>query len=157
MPDIRKLTELHPLYRRLSGQVIWLMFEEHEAPEKHIGAFLERYERLKRENLELLALALETPSEFTHLLLEPARTGHICSKCAAVSGAAVELNRIDPARRFPPFGLGCALRPKLLTMDEFERMDLAATNPAETDFPEHKLLCGEWIFGRPWAGESDPR
>lgn len=150
MRDLKHILELHPLYRRLSGQVIWLMFEERGAPEAHIGAFLESYEAEKLRNLELMGMALDG-SKFSHLLLTMAREAPACERCLKVSGRAVEIGRPDLAAWFPPYGLGCALRPELISANEYERSGAPALIDPKAKPPRPRLLCGEWIFEYPWA------
>jgi hypothetical protein len=152
MHDTKKLIELHPLYRRLSGQVIWLLFEERGAPEARINAFLERYEAEKRKNLEIMAAALDAPAkkQYTHLFLESVRTENRCGKCGECSGKAISLNRPGIEKWFPPFGLGCALRPRLLSMEEYNTMGFPPLVEDTCAPPEAKLLCGEWVFTHAW-------
>lgn len=149
--EYKELIESHPLYRRLSGQVIWLMFEERGARENDIQAFLDLYETGKRKNLELMAAALDEGNEYAGLLLETARNQRLCERCRRVCGAAVDLSRADIAGWFPPFGLGCALIARLIGKDEWAAMDSRALAPAGQSPPQPELICGEWIFDYPWS------
>jgi hypothetical protein len=150
MTHMKTVLEMHPLYRRLSGQVIWLLFEEREAPEARINAFLERYEAQKRRNLELMAQAMSGGggSGPSHLLFCLDREHDVCGPCRALAGKAMPLGSPDMARWFPPFGLGCAISPGLLSLADHEDL-----NPAPVDAavpPEPGLVCGEWVFSHPW-------
>lgn len=151
MLEYKELIESHPLYRRLSGQVIWLMFEERGADENDIQAFLDVYETGKRKNLELMAEALNARNGYKGLMLFTARNQRLCERCRNVSGAAVDLSRADIAGWFPPFGLGCAVRAGLLGKDEWAEIDPVDRIPTGQTPPETELVCGDWIFSYPWA------
>jgi len=151
MTHMKTVLEMHPLYRRLSGQVIWLLFEEREAPEVRINAFLERYEAQKRRNLELMARALnggDVSGGPSHLLFHLEREHDVCGPCRALAGKALPLSTPDLARWFPPFGLGCAISPVLLSRTEYEALNPLPTGTAAP--PEPGLMCGEWVFSHPW-------
>lgn len=152
MHDIKKLIESHPLYRRLSGQVIWLLFEERDVSETRINAFLERYEAEKLQNLAVMAAALDASAgqRYSHLLLEPSRTENRCERCGEHSGKAISLSRPGLEKWLPPFGLGCALRPRLLSRSDYEALGSLPEVCDSCAPPETRLLCGEWIFTHAW-------
>jgi hypothetical protein len=150
--NILQLQELHPLFRRLSGQVVWLLFEERGVPEAEIQAFSDLYEAEKRRSLELLAAALDR-GDYTHLLLEKARQEEICRYCASAADSVIPLDDPELPSMFPPYGLGCAIRPRLLTLREFSALERPL--PAPRTGPPDKLLCGEWLFDVSWTGRSD--
>lgn len=148
------LLEAHPTLRRLSGQVVWCMFEEADSPAAHAQAFLDRYEAVKAGVLPLVAAALEAgepgraEDAAPWVRLRVDGPGTPCAACAALDGRCLRLDGPGALAFLPPFALGCLARAERLP---------GAPRPGEplvdraSPSPHGRLLCGEWIFTHPWA------
>lgn len=134
----------HPLYRRMTGQAVWLFFEERDIPPALAQAFVDRYwdrrERVLAELARCLGLLGETPSGFT---LERVRTGPgpICPVCRDLAGKAFAL---EPGfqRFFPPFSISCRIEARPVEAGEDARF-----SPLPALAPPPRLYCDdEWLF-----------
>lgn len=148
------LLEAHPTLRRLSGQVVWCLFEDAETPAAHAQAFLDRYEATKAEALPLLAAALAAPDTpggkdaAPWVRIRVDGPGPACAACAALDGRLLHLDGPGALAFLPPFALGCPARAERLPGAPgpgAPLVDRAAPSP------HGRLLCGQWIFTHPWA------
>ena len=147
----QELIEMHPLLRRLSGQAVWCMFEEHGADSEDVTAFLDLYERQKDRTLETFGLALGNAgrAEFHAMLVRVGDNARPCAYCKRVHNRVLLLDNVGLPTFFPPYGLGCPAKAFLLTKGEFS----ALKNPVFMDTaqkPPSALLCSDWIFTHPW-------
>jgi len=148
------LLEAHPTLRRLSGQVVWCLFEDAETPAAHAQAFLDRYEAAKAEALPLVAAALAAPDApggegaAPWVRIRVDGPGQPCAACAALDGQCLRLDGPGALAFLPPFALGCPARAERLPgapAPGAPLVDRAAPSP------HGKLACGQWIFTHPWA------
>lgn len=148
------LLEAHPTLRRLSGQVVWCLFEDAETPAAHAQAFLDRYEATKAEALPLLAAALAAPGApggedaAPWVRIRVDGPGPACAACAALDGRCLRLDGPGALAFLPPFALGCPARAERLPGAPgpgAPLVDRAAPSP------HGRLVCGQWIFTHPWA------
>lgn len=146
------LVDCHPLLRRLSGQVIWCMFEEYEADPADIDAFLQWYEARRAEALSLIARVQDpVPSgDIAALRIDVQNTPNTCDFCAALSGKYIDASDPDLPNLMPPYGLGCAARAVAVTPEDAAALDPADRITGEIT-PPCNLLCGDWIFTHPWS------
>ncbi|MBU1002218.1 MAG: hypothetical protein KKE73_06815 [Proteobacteria bacterium] len=143
-----QLLDRHPLLRRLSGQIIWLMFEEHEAPLEDIQAFLDGLQPVLQESAELIAAALSGKELYARIKLAGKVTP--CRKCAAMVEKVIALHQEGAERLLPPYGLGCPLRAEIIPSAQEPPDNSELLDPAKGS-PHGELLCGEWIFSHPWS------
>lgn len=141
-----QLLDRHPLLRRLSGQIIWLMFEEHDIDPDVIQAFLDSMQPVLHDSAEIIEAAMSGEELYARITTTHDRIP--CEGCAKMVGRAIALSR-DGAETLLPYGLGCPLRAEIIppTQDAPAEKDLL--DPAEGS-PHGHLLCGEWIFSHPW-------
>ncbi|BBD06760.1 hypothetical protein [Desulfovibrio ferrophilus] len=149
-PTTAQLLDRHPLLRRLSGQIVWLMFEEHDADPDDIQAFLDRMQPVMNGSAELIEAILSGEELYARIRRDG--KGVPCEKCTAMEGKAIALHQEGAEQLLPPYGLGCPLRAEIIPPgqrppDEDELLD-PAKGSAHGD-----LVCGDWIFTHPWGNE----
>lgn len=145
------LIEAHPVLRRLTGQVIWVMFEEAEATPEAIQAFLDRYEQVKAETLPLVEAALD-PGAAPLVRIETDGPGRRwCEHCARMHDKLLRLDGPQALAFLPPYSMGC--RARAVAADD-AAPDTQETVDRAADAPPGKLLCGEWVFSHPWDSET---
>ena len=145
-----RLLDLHPLFRRLSGEVVWLMFEEHDADPEDIQAFMDDMHDLLRGTTKLIEASLSGERVRARIVAEGNRRP--CEACARILGKTIALEREGAEKLLPPYALGCPLRAKIITTDHDapDPDDLLQPDQA----PHGELICGEWIFAHPWSKTS---
>lgn len=146
-----QILDRHPLFRRLSGQIVWYMFEENEAREEDLHAFMDRINDLREEVLEQTELALEKEEMF--LRIEQHGPQAPCERCAKLVGKHIQLNMEQSEKMLPPYALGCPLKGELVPPSE-GAPDANEILSADADIPHGELICGEWIFTHPWAEQE---
>lgn len=158
-PSPAALLEAHPTLRRLSGQVVWCLFEDAESPAAHAQAFLDRYEAVKAATLPLVAVALaaearkpapenDTADAAPWVRIRVDGPGPACAACMALDGRCLRLDGPGALAFLPPFALGCPARAERLPGAPgpgAPLVDRAAPSP------HGRLVCGEWVFTHPWA------
>lgn len=143
-----QLLDRHPLLRRLSGQIVWLMFEEHEAALDDIQAFLDGLQPVLRDAAELIAISLSGEQRYARIKVAGAKVP--CARCAAMAEKVIALHREGAERLLPPYGLGCPLRAELIPSAQEPPGSDELLDPADGS-PHGELLCGDWIFSHPWS------
>lgn len=98
---------MHPLFKRLSGQVIWALLEEAELDPDAIDAFMDRFEKLRAETLSLLD-ELDNEGGALEIVARNA-TCPACESCASLVGRCIPGDVPAPYSLMPPYGLGCRL------------------------------------------------
>jgi len=158
-PSDKDLLQEHPLFARLSGQVVWYLFEERGFAPEDIDGFMLRFEALKAETAALLRQVRGPDNRGGWLLLEravDAASGAVCPACSRYSGACAPLDAPEILAFVPPFSLGCRLRGRVVSAADFERL---APRPVRRDLalprPVSRLVCdNDWIFRRPWPAQD---
>lgn len=158
-PDVSRtlsqadLARMHPLYARMTGQVVWVMFEEREIDPEIIDGFMSEYVTTRETALVTLGALLDPDSPITHFRIEKRcdlpLPDPFCRECAALEGKIIPVSRGDMLRFFPPFSLGCRLR--AAPVPENEPIDQNALLPEDAAPPPSGLYCkDEWIFRTDW-------
>ncbi|NJB67641.1 hypothetical protein GGQ74_001281 [Desulfobaculum xiamenense] len=146
------IIESHPLVRRLSGQIIWCMFEEYDAAPEDIQAFLDLYDAERARALSAVSrIVAPTADDNTGgIMIRLRDTGHVCPFCEALNGRFLPVGHPELLHFLPPFGLGCAAYAEVLTREQVAA--LPAAQRIDTSLvPPCDLTCGEWIFTRTWS------
>ena len=146
-----RLLDLHPLFRRLSGEIVWLMFEEHDADPDDIQAYMDDLHGLLGRTKELIEAALSGEPLMARIVAEGAAPR--CAACAALVGRSIDLSRDDALKLLPPYALGCPLRAEITPAAGHAEVDCIGPG----DAPHGELVCGDWLFTTPWAslGEEE--
>lgn len=135
--DKKNLRGRHPLYSRLSGDVVWGFFEEQGYDAEACGQAMDDFIARMHEILAAMdALEKNTASCFS---LHPDTVQ--CQQCGAFSGKVIS-NSTPQWRRFlPPFAVGCTVR-CVLEDENYsgEEMSLGSV-PHPVQAPSCPLLC----------------
>lgn len=105
----KELRNRHPLYRRLSGESVWLFLEELGLSETQCEAFMEVFFRQMEAVLGVMD-RLETSQEYIGIIDGTPLDG--CS-CPCRPGARAAWPETTPGLPLPPYAIGCPLRLRL--------------------------------------------
>lgn len=137
-PERKKfLRSRHPLYTRLSGDVVWGLFEESgysaEACEKAMDAFIAGMYAVLSVMDQLEA------NEATYLVVHG--DGNVCEACRPLLGKAVSRNNPAWWRFVPPFAVGCAMNCAALTETDIRKNGYAMVSSHVVSPPRCPLVC----------------
>ncbi|MFW5733831.1 MAG: hypothetical protein ACOCWR_02115 [Oceanidesulfovibrio sp.] len=138
-PESKQLLAEHPLFKRLTGQVVWTLLEEAGVDPGHIDPFMDRFEALKAETLAQLKTLDEEGGALA--IVEAPGAGPVCDGCARLAGHCIPGDVPDPIRLMPPYGLGCRLRARHLQPAELFANTGARLLLDADDLPRHGPLC----------------
>ncbi|MEW5774297.1 MAG: hypothetical protein AB1916_12325 [Thermodesulfobacteriota bacterium] len=143
MPPAARLLDLHPVLRRLSGQVIFRLLEEEELPEERIAAALDCFEAAKAAHVDLLRRAADPAERAARpwVLLRPAPGAPACAGCADLRHGLLAADRPDLAELLPPYGLGCGLSADLAGDADLAGLDPAPAPLDPARLPARSLFC----------------
>jgi len=141
-----QLLDRHPLLRRLSGQIIWLMFEEHDIDPDVIQAFLDSMQPVLHGSAEIIEAAMSGEELYARIVTQGERIP--CEACSRMVGKAIALGNQGAEALLPPYGLGCPLRAEIIPPGQEPAAGEILAPDAAT--PHGHLICGEWIFTHPW-------
>lgn len=137
--ESKQLLAEHPLFKRLTGQVVWTLLEEAGLDPDAIDAFMDRYERLKAETI---ALIKELDEEGGALqIIRDGSERSACDSCNLLVGHCIPGDVIHPIRLMPPYGLGCRLRVRHLPPAELFGNTEARLLLETEDLPQNGPLC----------------
>ena len=135
----KALRNQHPLYKRLSGESVWVFLEELGLDEAQCELFMDAFFR-QMDHILYCMNALEGHPHLTGRIVSKATT--CCPACAASTGLLLHPeNDAAYVDRLPPFGIGC---PLLLQIGE-QRItppprQKPITAPTRSE-KEHSVLC----------------
>lgn len=137
----KELRNRHPLYKRLSGESVWVFLEELGLDEAQCELFMDAFFR-QMDHILACMDALESDPRQAARITGSAEA--CCTACAACTGRRL-LPDSDPAYGdlLPPFGIGC---PLLLQLEDAgttpQRDDVSALPHARRPLQEeHSVLC----------------
>lgn len=154
----KELLQQHPLFKKLSGQIVWYMFEERGTPQEDIDAFFIHLEVCKVEALDVMRRLLESvDDEEPAWLRVEVRPGTEdappCPRCLAVKGLLLPANHPRLLEYLPPYSVGCRARGHVLSARDAAEMG-GEQSPELPPPPGHLLHCPtEWIFEHKWQEE----
>jgi len=148
----KELLDTHPLFNRLTGQVVWMLFEEHGVPLEDIEGFMLRFAEMKAQTASLLRSLRAGPQLWMQLFVPQDIQGvELCEDCLALAGKAIHASHPALIDFVPPFSLGCRLQTRLLDSSDFQRLNSPVLIDTVSDVPRARLVCqSEWIFSRRW-------
>ncbi|MCT4536174.1 hypothetical protein [Halodesulfovibrio sp.] len=154
--DDTSLSNIHPLFSRLSGQVVWLLMEENDASSEDINAFMDNVIAWRTAHLKTMRALLEDSSLYMQITVD--HIGDIpadqeaCSRCENLAGKILPASHPSLISMLPPYSLGCRCRGKILTESELpENPDFLVPE----DCPEHSFMCQTgWFLHYPWASKK---
>ena len=151
--DDATLSNLHPLFTRLSGQVIWLLMEEHDASSEDVNAYMDNVMAWKTAHLQTMRRVLEDNNLYVQITVD--HIGDIptdqeaCKTCESLSDKIIPASHPDLISMLPPYSLGCRCRGKIITEAELPKKPDFLT---PEDCPKHSFMCETgWFLNYPWA------
>lgn len=154
--DDTTLSNLHPLFTRLSGQVVWLLMEEHDASSEDVNAFMDNVMAWRSAHLQNMRELLEDNSLYMQITVD--HIGDIpvdqeaCKTCEALNGKIIPASHPEIISMLPPYSLGCRCRGKIITKEELP------DNPqllSVEECPKHSFMCSTgWFLNYPWAEKT---
>ncbi|THB67896.1 MAG: hypothetical protein D6E12_07630 [Desulfovibrio sp.] len=157
-PTTIELAQLHPLFRRLTGQVAWTLFEEHEVDAETIGRFMDRSMAWLEYCLGILRPVLTQAPDmppYIQILVDgkawSAEDTTPCPTCSALHGAVIDTSHARAVSFLPPYALGCRARPKALSLEDFHALAEPWLLDLDAEPPAQKFTCDrDWLFSHPW-------
>ena len=151
--DYTKLSNAHPLFSRLSGQVLWVLMEEHGVSEADIDAFMDHAMQWRESHLTVMHDLLEHPEQYMQITIDTVeglpQEQHACATCENLRGKVLPASHPDLIAMLPPYSLGCRARARMITKDELPD---DAVEIQSSDCPAHNFMCNSgWFLTYPWA------
>lgn len=106
----KALRNQHPLYKRLSGEGVWVFLEELGLDASQCERFMEAFFRQMDHILSSMAALEDDPALTGQITGSPERC---CAACAARIGRRLRPDAADSRAPLPPFGIGCPLSLRL--------------------------------------------
>lgn len=109
--------DLHPFFRRMTGQVVWALFDEMGVDPADTDAFLELYAAERAAAADLVRRMMDGALDggFLELVAAPRTVDDPsapCADCRTLAGRVIPVdanNRMGAVVCLPPFALGCRL------------------------------------------------
>ena len=132
----RLLRSRHPLYTKLSGDVIWELFEENGYDADTCGKAMDNFIEDMYAVLSVMDnLENGHGSCFGYILKAQG-----CEQCASLEGKALFASH-DWKIFLPPFAVGCALTCKVMDEEDIASGKYTLVAPEDLLTPERNLLC----------------
>ena len=131
----KALRNLHPLYKRLSGESVWVFLEELGLDEAQCERFMDAFFRQMDHILSSMQVLEEQPQLSVRIM---GTAEACCAHCAACTGRLLRAAG-DPSciALLPPYGIGCPLGLELVDGSDAPEMAAPAPQPVE----DHSVLC----------------
>ncbi len=130
--NAKELRAMHPLYRRLSGEVLWLFLEEQGLGPEECDSLMQHFLQEMEDNLRVMQKLLAHPERFLFLQLPHEHAARACPECAALHGMLLPATRPDWLNFMPPFGIGCPLKASALSPQAAEQAKIQEKAKRET-------------------------
>lgn len=147
--ESKELRNRHPLYARLSGDVVWALFEELGYDDEQCGRAMDAVIAQMHHVLAVMRRLESDPTAHFVLRGDPA-----CERCAPLMRAAFPATHPAWRRFLPPFAVGCRMSCEALDAAALKERGYAAPADGESAPPDCPLLCPLLCEG---AGEKQGR
>lgn len=105
----RAMRGRHPLYTRLSGDVVWGLFEETGCTAEQCGGLMDAF--IEEMHNIIDSMAVLERAEVSAFVLDVPESA--CENCRALHGIRVPLAYANWRDLLPPFAVGCLARLRL--------------------------------------------
>lgn len=137
-PERKKvLRNKHPLYSRLSGEVVWGLYEEQGFDAHDCGKAMDAFIEAMHATVATMDRLERDPRAF--LAVKAGDTA--CPGCTAFSGRAVQASNPAWLQCLPPFGVGCKAACEALDESAVREEGYTIINTAIPERPACPLLC----------------
>ncbi len=104
-PEVKKrLRAEHPLYTRLSGDVVWALLEEAGLDPEHCEVMMDEVLAAMNQTLKAMAAVEQGSALALRLQLDE----DACPHAAALNGAVINPANGDWKKALPPYAVGCS-------------------------------------------------
>ncbi len=134
--ESRELRNRHPLYARLSGDVIWALFEELGYDDEQCGQALDAAIAQMHHVLAVMRRLENDPTAYFVLRGDP-----VCECCAPLLRGAFPAARPAWRRFLPPFAVGCRMSCEILDAAVLKEKGYSVLADGEFAPPDCPLLC----------------
>lgn len=152
MKEYAQFIEQHPMFRRLSGQVIWALLEENDATQDECGLFMDSFYERFQNMVRVLARTQSHPNGFIRItagqahekLMRDAKQGCAsCTACASLAGTIYPASMPQLIEHLPPYSLGCSLGIEFLKALPEVLEPSVGKDGLQEDLPEvsYQLCC----------------
>ena len=133
----KELRNKHALYKRMSGEVVWLLLEENGYDADFCDTFMNQVFADMHHTLNVMNELEDNPAKY--LAFEVAEKA--CKKCACLAGKVVPAT--DPlwVSCLPPFGVGCKVTCKAVSYEEATHSCCTIVDAKTLQAPATSLLC----------------
>lgn len=143
--DERRLREMHPLYAKVSGAVLWELFLECGCSEEACGEQLDACLAEMRDILQVMKeLETNTALGYVYTVVSGGKPCESCEKFVGKKVLGADFSFL------PPFAIGCALRCRPLYKDDANVERITASPP------QHGFCCPRLSFPHPCSTENSP-
>ena len=131
----KALRNLHPLYKRLSGESVWGFLEDLGLDEARCELFMDAFFR----QMDHILSCMEALKERPHLSGRITGNAEACCPCCAACTGRLLRPDLDPTDidSLPPFGIGC---PLWIQLEENSTAPAIGTAIPQSK-KEHSVLC----------------
>lgn len=133
----RELRGRHPLYARLSGDVVWVLFEDLGLDAEACGRAMDEFIAQMGRVLEAMD-CLDRGEARSFVLGNVPET---CACCRSLAGHTLSASGQAWTELLPPFAVGCPVECLPLQTDEAEQNTLGEISGQHHERPVCPLLC----------------
>lgn len=153
---LKDLQDRHPLFSRVSGQVVWLACEECGLNEEEITKVMDTFMEMREATLETMHQIENDKDSFLLIKVEESAARVPCPGCARLNGRLLPSTHPRLLEYLPPYSISCMCRAHCLNKSEaLEYAVGKGSSPGalqpESE-PNSEIYCQE-----DWLPESEDR
>lgn len=139
----KRLRSIHPLYKRLSGDVVWVLLEEYGYDQSQCGQFLDQTIAQMHKILAVMEKVEQVPGLACvyEKWVDKEGTCTVCDCCGFLEGKVVPGTGAAAFAFFPPFGVGCQMGCRVVHGQQALEPGKDLTPLRPEDIPQHSLCC----------------
>ncbi len=131
----KRLRNIHPLYKRLSGDVVWALLQENGFDDNVAGKLMDAV----LDEMHGVVAAMSAVERNPQMSLTLKAKGPVCERCAVFHGTV--LSSVNPQwiDFLPPFAVGCQMTCEVTS--PHAKDESGCIDAAQLLAPEYSLLC----------------
>ena len=147
---LKDLQDKHPLFSRVSGQVVWLACEECGLNEEEITKVMDTFMEMREATLETMYKIENDDSSFLLIQIEESAARVPCPGCVRLNGRLVPAAHPRILEYLPPYSISCMCRAHCLNKAEASEYAAGKGVSIEALYPESdpntEIYCQEdWL------------